>query len=271
MAILSPADLPVVIKVHSQEMKAYVLHKLGHPHVNVEMSEAQFEQIYKICGDFIAGYMPHEQRLGLFWTQPLKNTYPMPADAYWIQEVSWDASISNPADVFGAENFMFNIGNVMGSSTTLLLDYHMLQSYRKWVGRVLASEGRWEVLNEVNGDTTKQLIRLYPTPKGAFPVVVKYVPVMSHFRSVQAKMLAYDMMVAEAKIAVGLARRKIANMPEPGGGSISLDGSELVQEGEKARDELIEKAISLGEPLGVYLMSLFFVIGLVHMLCQSMA
>lgn len=134
-----------------------------------------------------------------------------------------------------------------------------MQAYRKFSQKILGTEGHWEVINEgdsnVDGDSLSakdQLIRLYPTPKGAFPVVVLYVPVVSHFRSPQARKLAYEMMLAEAKCALGHARRKVAGMPTPDGGSINYDGSDLVSEGEKMKDEIIEKAINLGEPIGMW-------------------
>lgn len=107
MAIMSPADMPQIMKVRSEPMKKYVLSKLGYPQVNVELSEDQFEVLWRICGDFIAGYFPREQKLAVFYTQPLKSTYPLPKDAYWIQEVRWDPVTSRIDDVFGAESFLF--------------------------------------------------------------------------------------------------------------------------------------------------------------------
>lgn len=259
MAILAPADLPAVLKVRNEPMKKYVLTKLGYPTVDVEIQEDQWETIWRVAGDFISGYFPREQRLSVFWTTPLKSTYPFPQDAYWIQSVSWDPVTTRIDDVFGAESFLFNIGNISGIQN-ILTDYHLLQAYRKFSQKVLGTEGHWEVINEgssnVTGDQLSakdQLIRLYPTPKGAFPVVVLYVPVVNHFRSPQARMLCYDMMLAEAQIVLGSARRKISGMPLPDGGSISYDGSDLVQQGEKAKEDIIQKAINLGEPMGIHM------------------
>lgn len=155
-------------------------------------------------------------------------------------------------------NIAANIGNISGIQN-ILVDYHLLQSYRKFSQKILGTEGHWEVLNEGDSDVIDdalsakdQLIRLYPTPKGAFPVVVLYIPVVNHFRSPQARKLAYDMMLAEAKCALGHARRKVAGMPTPDGGSISYDGSDLVAEGEKMQEEIVENAIKLGEPMGMW-------------------
>ncbi len=258
MAILAPADLPAVMKMRSEPMKKYVLSKMGYPQVEVEITEDVWETIWRVAGDFIAGYFPREQKLAMFYTEPLRSTYPFPEDAYWIQSVSWDPVTTRIDDVFGAESFLFNIGSISGIQN-ILTDYHLLQAYRKFSQKVLGTEGHWEVINEGNsnaqGDqlsSKDQLIRLYPTPKGAFPVVVLYIPVVNHFRSPQARMIAYDMMLAEAKIAVGSARRKINGMPTPDGGSISYDGGDLISEGEKMKEEIIKRAYELGEPLMVH-------------------
>lgn len=151
-----------------------------------------------------------------------------------------------------------NIGNISGIQN-ILTDYHLLQAYRKFSQKVLGTEGHWEVINEgnsnVEGDSLSakdQLIRLYPTPKGAFPVVVLYMPVVNHFRSPQARAITYEMMEAEAMMAVGMARRKVQGMPTPDGGSITYDGDQLVQQGTKMKEEIIDRAIKMGEPLSVF-------------------
>jgi hypothetical protein len=111
MAILAPADLPSVLKLRSEPMKKYVLSQLGYSNVEVEISEDQWETVWRVAGDFIAGYFPREQKLGLFWTSPLQSTYPLPEDAYWIQEVNWDPVTTRIDDVFGAESFLFCVSN----------------------------------------------------------------------------------------------------------------------------------------------------------------
>ncbi len=252
MAIISPVDLPVVLHVQSDPIKDYVFKKLGHPRVEVELAESQLETVIRVSGDFIAEYFPKEERYALFYTSPLKSTYPMPADAYWIRSCDWDPSSTNIGDIFGAESYLFNIGNVTGI-TNILTDYHLLQAYRKFSRKILGTEGHWEVVNEVNGESNQQLIRLYPTPKGAFPVVVRYLPFVTYFRSPQAKMICYEMIEAEAKLMLGHARRKLTGMPTPDGGGINYDGDQLVQEGQKMKDEIIQKAINLGEPSAVFL------------------
>lgn len=160
-----------------------------------------------------------------------------------------------------------NIGNISGIQN-ILVDYHLLQAYRKFSQKTLATYGTWEVFGEGDGDATTQKIRLYPTPKGVFPVVVLYYPVVTHFRSPQAKKITCDMALAEAKCMVGMARRKIANMPSPAGGTLATDGDALVTEGNKEKEELTLKAIQLGEPMQIHVWGLlpFFMLMLIDSL-----
>lgn len=128
MAILAPAELPSILKVRSEPMKKYVLSKLGYPITEVEVAEDQWETIFRVAGDFIAGYFPREQKLATFWTTPLQSTYPLPRDAYWIQSVNWDPVTSRIDDVFGAESFLFCV-----SDDFLILDkFDSLQPVGDW-------------------------------------------------------------------------------------------------------------------------------------------
>lgn len=211
---------------------------VGRSFINGNVSyNIAHELSHIISGDPDHGRMFNEH-LSLFGHEPVNDQT--------FQKIRRRCGISN--------ELAANIGNISGIQN-ILTDYHLLQAYRKFSQKILGTEGHWEVINEgnstVEGDSLSakdQLIRLYPTPKGAFPVVVLYVPVITHFRSPQARMICYDMMLAEAKIAVGSARRKITGMPTPDGGSISYDGSDLCQEGEKMKEEIIQKALHLGEP-----------------------
>src|SRR6185369_11516273 len=153
MAIIGPGDLPRVMKISNDEqnaMKHYILSQLGHPVVLVEITENQFESVLKVICDFIARYFPLEERYAFFMTQPLQSEYELPADAYWIRELAWDPATTRIGDIFGAESFLFNIGNISGIQN-LLTDYHLLQSYRKFSQRILGTEGQWEFSVSANG------------------------------------------------------------------------------------------------------------------------
>lgn len=110
MAIIGPDDLPAILKVDSTEIKKYVLNQLGHPVTSVELTEDMMETALRTSGDFIAHYFPKEERLAFFHTTPLQGTYDLPEDAYWLREVSWDPATTRIGDIFGAESFLFCMG-----------------------------------------------------------------------------------------------------------------------------------------------------------------
>ncbi|MEM3000632.1 MAG: hypothetical protein QXU32_00585 [Nitrososphaerales archaeon] len=245
MAIIGPSQLPIVLKIDSNPLKFHAISQLGHPVVLVELMEPQMEQVLRSTGDWIAQYFPLEERFAFFMTQPLQAEYPIPNDAYWIRNVSWDPATTRIDEIFGAESFLFNIGNITGIQN-LLVDYHLLQAYRKFSQRILGTEGQWEFKVESNK------IRLFPVPKGSFPVVVEYLPSVNEFKSPQAREVTYRAFLAQMKIALGHARRKFGSIPGPDGSSINFDGDSLINEGREEYKEAVEFAISLGEPLGVY-------------------
>jgi hypothetical protein len=135
-----------------------------------------------------------------------------------------------------------NVGNVTGIQN-ILTDYHLLQAYRKFSQRILATEGQWEV----KGDNK---IRLFPTPRGSFPVVIEYIPTVQRFRSPHAREILKRALVAEAKIMLGNSRSKFGNIPAPGGGSLNLNGDALRTEGQAEKDKAVQDALLLSEPLG---------------------
>jgi hypothetical protein len=136
-----------------------------------------------------------------------------------------------------------NIGNITGIQN-LLLDYVLLSQYRKFSQRVLGTEGQWEF----KGDNK---IRLIPTPRGSYPVVIEYIPIVNRFPNATSKEITKRMLVAEAKIILGNARSKFGNIPAPDGGSLSLNGSELRTEGQAEKAQCITDALLLGEPLPI--------------------
>jgi hypothetical protein len=253
MAIIGSGDLTNRVtklgRRANDQLKHHILSMLGYPVVNVEITEPQIEQVIRVTHDFISMYFPLEERYSFFTTDPLVAEYPIPSDAYWVSEVIWHPGTSNIANIFSIDYIMFNAANITGYQS-LVSDFDMIRQYQKFANRVLGLEGKWEYLpgNEASEDR----IHLYPIPKGAFPVIVRYVPVVTNYRSPQAKEVAYRVMVAKAKEMVGMARRKVSSVPGPDGGQLGLDGDAMVQEGKAEYEQCIKDALALSEPLRPY-------------------
>lgn len=232
-----------VLKLDTNPTKMEVLTHFGHPNVRVEITEEQFESIFRSAGDFIAGYFPFEEQIATFYTKPLVNEYDLPPNAYWIKQVFWDPAVTRIGDIFGAESFLFNIGNITGLQG-LLLDFHLIQAYRKFSQRVLATEGRWEVKGN-------NKIRLSPIPRGTFPVFVEYFPCVNEFRTPWAKELLRRYVIAEASMVIGHTRARRA-LPTPDGGSTTFNGEDLLSWGREEKKVVEQEAIKFGEPPGIY-------------------
>jgi len=105
--IIGPPQLPSVLKVDSDPIKFEILSTLGHPNVLVELTEAQLEQSIRVTGNWVATYFPREQKYAYFYTKPLEPTYNLPTDAYWVQSLAWNPSVTSIQDIFGQESFLF--------------------------------------------------------------------------------------------------------------------------------------------------------------------
>lgn len=247
MAILGPSDLPVVYKGDSNPLKFHALSKLGHPNVQVEISESQLEQNLRSTMDWLVRYFPLESKFAYFYCQPLEASYDIPEDAYCIRNVFWNPIMTQINDIFGAESYLFNVGNISGIQN-ILTDYFAIQSYRKVSSRVLGTEGTWSF------DYSTKQIRLMPIPRGAFPVVVEYLPIVTDFNSPQAREAAFRFYLTCVKNDVGMARRKLSGLPGPDGGTIQNDGDKLVSESATELKELEAWTINQGEPVPIIVM-----------------
>jgi len=195
---------------------------------------------YKFCtaaaGDVVADEMAHfisgDANHGKSWEEAcLRSCGSVPPHS--------DLMDKNRRRLGIPKSIAANIGNITGIQT-ILTDYTLLQQYRRFSQRILGNEGHWECL----GDNK---IRLYPTPKGSFPVFVIYIPAISTWRTPANKLLVYDLMLAETMIMLGNARGKFGGIPSPDGGSLTLDGDAMKTKGYELQKEVYEKALLLSD------------------------
>jgi len=208
----------------------------NHVFISTKLSyHEKLRTIYHEIAHLLSRSVRHDEK----WIYTFKRICP---SSFWTPFFcNFDENIGNVA----VGNMAGNIGNVTGIQN-LLTDYHLLMAYRKFSSRILGTEGRWEVQGN-------NKIRLIPTPRGSFPVVVEYIPRVYQFRSPQAREITKRMIVAEAKIMLGHARGKFGNIPSPGGGAMVLNGESLRTEGMQEKQHALDQAILLGEPLGIHM------------------
>jgi hypothetical protein len=195
-------------------------------------SNIKNEDIYDVMCDEFGHILSKSNKHDEKWENACKNFYGF---------VPSYNNIFDEDKILCDTDFGMNVGNITGIQN-LLTDYHLLQSYRKFSQKVLGTDGSWEI-------TGNNKIRLKPTPKGSFPVVVRYLPSVDDFQQPAHKEVCVRFLLAECKIMLGHIRRKMT-IPSPDGGTMQMDGDALVSEGIKERDEAIQYALDLGEPMG---------------------
>ena len=134
-----------VLKLDTNPTKLEVLAHFGHPTVKVEITEDQFETIFRSAGAFIAGYFPFEEKKAMFWTNPLTTEYDLPPDAYWIKDVKWDPAVTRIGDIFGAESFSADRNELSEERTDLAHQRTNLAWVRTGLAVVAFGAAMWAI------------------------------------------------------------------------------------------------------------------------------
>jgi hypothetical protein len=226
-------------KDFNRTVKDWVLAKLGHPVIDVELDDFQIqicidEAISKLeyhAPDFMTQYASFDTSCGI-------NVYELP------QEVA-----DNLNDVWYRRDF-FSFGASPGSleydfqimfftNTGLFNNYNvsqylLMQQYLKQVKNVLGQMTTWQLINN-------KYLHIWPKPESSIE------PVLLEFRAFDPNTLhhAYKswlqrFTLALAKEILGGIRGKYATLPGPGGGT-RLNGAELTAEAREDKAILIEE------------------------------
>lgn len=159
------------------------------------------------------------------------------------------ANMRDANNFLAAHGYAGNIGNISGIQG-ILTDFHLLQHYRKFSQRILGTEGQWE-FKPGAGPGGSNTFRLFPVPRGSFPVVIEYLPSVTEFKKPSTREITIRAFLARMKMILGRIRGKFSGgIPGPDGSTITFDGDSLMTEGKEEWDNIISEAISLGEPLG---------------------
>ena len=126
------------------------------------------------------------------------------------------------------DNFLFqNFG---------VADFYLLQQSLEMTRKVLGQEGTFNVI-----DGKYLLISPAPTINGE-PVIVEYRALNSNTIHPAYRNWMQRYTLACAKSVLGQIRGKYKTLPSPAGGA-QLNGTELLQEGEKEKEALIEELL----------------------------
>ena len=232
-----------IVWTHFEEnLKDFVLARLGHPVVRVELTPYQI----KTCIDEAVGTMYNHAplfatQMVVFQTTAGINTYEIPS--YILNNLEYVAykktllSIQQQAGTlefdffikYFQDNFLFNNFSIG--------DFYLLQQSLEMMRKILGQEGSFTVLNN-------KYLLISPKP------VTDLQPVIISYRGLDSDTLhpAYRNWIqlyalACAKGALGQIRGKYQTVPSPGGGA-RLNGDSLVKESAEEKEKLLERLLN---------------------------
>ena len=224
-----------------ENLKDFILARLGHPVVRVELTPYQI----KTCIDESVGTMYNHaplfsQQFATFDASAGYSTYKIPS--YILNTLEYVVykktllSIQQSAGTlefdffikYFQDNFLFqNFG---------VGDFYLLQQNLEMTRKILGQEGSFSVLDN-------QYLQIEPRPVGNYQTVILI------YRGLNSDTLhpAYRNWIqlyalACAKSILGQIRGKYATVPSPGGGA-KLNGDALVKEGTEEKKLLLQRLL----------------------------
>jgi len=235
-----------------EQIKEYCLHMLGAPVVKLEFDEQNLDfcvdQAMKVFEDYAGKeYFSYY----VFNTTPGKSIYEMPPEIGMIRNVYYKETGTfafQSTDLNGAIPIeYFYPGGAYASIQGGLIDpvqpmwgrmgeWALYKQYEQMYSRVSSNLGGWEFIGGFN------TIKLYPVPFRVQKVIVHYMQKQKDWaevtQAIQEGALTY------LKEILGRIRSKYQSVPGAGG-SVALDGQQLLQEAREDRqkwfDDLIYK------------------------------
>ena len=226
-------------KTFNRTIKDYVLAKLGHPVVDVELDDFQIQ----ICVDEAISKLEYHApdwmtQYAVFKTEANKNVYELPQE---IADNLNDCWYRRDFFKFGANpgSLEFDFAVMFFTNTGLFNNYNvsqylLMQQYLKQVKNVLGQMSTWQLVNN-------KFLHIWPVPQASDE------DVLLEFRAFNPDTLhhAYKSWLqrytlALSKEILGGIRGKYATLPGPGGGT-RLNGSELVAEAQRDKEMLVEE------------------------------
>jgi hypothetical protein len=233
---------PVEFTPFEETIRSFILGRLGHPVVRVELTDFQVKTAVDEAITQLDYHAP-------FWCNQLAsfecsggvNAYILPTHiATNLNYVVYKKSLLSIQNMAGTLEFDFFIKYFQDNflfSNFQVSDFYLMQQHLEMIRKILSQEGSWDIING-------NLLTLYPTP------VLDTQTVILSFRGLDsATMHPYyknwiqRYALAAAKGILGEIRGKYRTLPSPGGGAV-LNGKELHEESLQEKDKLKEELLT---------------------------
>ena len=243
---------PVELTPYEKTIKDFILARLGHPVVRVELTDFQIKTILDEAITALDYHAP-------FWTMQIAafecsagvNAYVLPLHiANNLSYVAYKKSLLSIHNMAGTLEFDFFIKYFQDNflfSNFSVSDFYLMQTHLESMRKILSQEGSWDLLNG-------NILQLYPTPViDGQPCILVYRGLDTATMHPYYKNWIQRYALAVAKGVLGEVRGKYSTLPSPGGGAI-LNGVALLQQSQVEKDQLKEELLSEIEEPPVFTM-----------------
>lgn len=225
-----------------ETIKDFVLSRLGHPVVRVELTDFQIKTAIDEAITNLDYHAP-------FWTIQCAsfqcsagvNAYTLPMHiAYNLEYVTYKKSLLSIQNMAGTLEFDFFIKYFQDNflfSNFQVSDFYLMQQNLEMIRKILSQEGSWDLING-------NVLQLYPTPVlNSQVVILIYRGLDTYTMHPYYKNWIQRFALAVTKGILGEIRGKYKSLPSPGGGA-SLNGAELTRQSETEKEKLKEELLS---------------------------
>jgi len=225
----------VEFNLFEQSIRDFVLARLGHPVVRVELTGYQI----KTCIDEAITKLDYHAPL---WTMQFAsfmalggvNVYELPRYILNnLEYVVYKKTLLTIQSQAGTLEFDFFIKYFQDNylfTDFSVGDFYLLQQNLEMMRKVLSQEGSFNVLDN-------RILQIYPVPAVNQEVIVEYRALNSNTIQPAYRNWIQKFALAVCKTVLGQIRGKYTNLPSPGGGA-TLNGAALIAEGEKEMERL---------------------------------
>jgi hypothetical protein len=238
----------VIAKQLREKIKTWMLFRLGHPVVKLEIASSWLDIAIDIAVSNFAQWVPNGEKVCVFQATASVNEYNLLdilPEYISIKEVIYspsmtDALITNFLGGSMATDFQYGGGQAsfFQGIYTSMADFAIWNMYQEQYRRTIGREGQARIVGN-------QLF-LSPVPSQNVHVGILYYSMLLD-EDVRRDEWIREWALTELKLALGSVRRKYGTLPGPTG-DVTLDGADLVSEAREDQKDLRERLKEYMEP-----------------------
>lgn len=225
----------------------YILSRLGHPTVKVELTCYQVEKCVQEAIKKWAQYQGMVDSLVTLQLTAGTNGYDIPTEIEKPYERNILELYYEPHDVQYDDDTLYLLINqyfyyFRSSAKQLMTDYTYFKGYIEDLKRTLGAYGTWNIWN--------QKLYVHPKPSRTMPCIIRYKSYPED-AVIDENEWVMRYSFALAKDTLANIRGKFTNGILGPGGAIALNAADLRSQAEKERETLINELRQRAKPVGI--------------------